>query len=182
MDREQVTAELARIRRQQREAPTAVSGADGSDPLRLEDFVAYLPKHNYVFLPTREPWPASSVNARIAPVEDDDGEMVTASVWLDQNRPVEQMTWCPGLPMLIEGKLVSEGGWIERPGCTILNLYRPPLLKLGNAASARPWLEHVHRIYPNEAGPYRALASAPGAKTCREDQPLLGVGRRTRHR
>ena len=26
-----------------------------SEVLRLDDFVAYLPKHNYVFLPTREP-------------------------------------------------------------------------------------------------------------------------------
>jgi hypothetical protein len=50
--------------------PTAAE-ADDSDALCLEDFVAYLPKHNYVFLRTREPWPASSVNARIAPVEDD---------------------------------------------------------------------------------------------------------------
>ena len=32
------------------------------------DFVAYLPQHNYVFLPTREPWPASSVNSQFPPV------------------------------------------------------------------------------------------------------------------
>jgi hypothetical protein len=126
--------------------------------LHLEDFVAYLPKHNYVFLATREPWPATSVNARIAPIpvnfDDDTGEekFISAAAWLDQNRPVEQMTWCPGLPMLIEDKLVAEGGWIERTGCTILNLYRPPILKLGSAQLATPWLEHVHRIYPNEAG------------------------------
>src|SRR5204863_69988 len=86
--------------------------------IQLEDFVAYLPKHNYVFLPTREPWPAASVNARIPPVEYGN-ELIRASTWLDQNRPVEQMTWCPGLPMLIEDRLVAEGGWIERIGCTI---------------------------------------------------------------
>jgi hypothetical protein len=61
------------------------------------------------------------------------------------------MTWCPGLPTLIEDRLVSEGGWIECPGCTILNLYRPPILKRGNAALATPWVEHVKRIYPDEA-------------------------------
>src|SRR5262245_13849739 len=61
------------------------------------------------------------------------------------------MTWCPGLPMLIKDRLVAEGGWINRPGCTILNLYRPPTLQLGNPKLATPWLEHAHRIYPNEA-------------------------------
>jgi hypothetical protein len=135
----------------------------GDEVLRLDDFVAYLPRHNYIFLPTREPWPSTSVNARIAPVAlvdedgrpvlDDEGKQkrIPASAWLDQNRSVEQMTWCPGLPMLIEDRLVAEGGWIERFGATILNLYRPPILPHGNAALARPWLDHVHRIYPNEA-------------------------------
>src|SRR5262245_16030349 len=116
----------------------------------LDDFVAYLPKHNYVFLPTREPWPAASVNARIPPVEEGD-EMIAASRWLDEHRAVEQMTWCPGLPMLIEDRLVAEGGWIERFGATILNLYRPPNLKLGNAEAATPWLDHIRRIYPDDS-------------------------------
>src|SRR5262249_29686379 len=133
-----------------------------SEVLRLDDFVAYLPKHNYLFLPTREPWPATSVNARIAPIPlvdangrpavDKDGKQkfIAASSWLDEHRAVEQMTWCPGLPMLIKDRLVAEGGWIKRPDCTILNLYRPPTLQLGNPKLATPWLEHVHRIYPNE--------------------------------
>jgi hypothetical protein len=102
--------------------------AKGKSPadevIQLEDFVAYLPRHNYVFLPTREPWPATSVNARIAPVEDGD-EPIAASKWLDQNRPVEQATWCPGLPMLIKDRLVAEGGWIERAGCTTLKSISP---------------------------------------------------------
>jgi len=117
--------------------------------VHLDDFVAYLPKHNYVFLPTREPWPAASVNACIPPIEKGD-EMIAASKWLDEHRAVEQMTWCPGLPMLIEDRLVAEGGWIERFGATILNLYRPPNLKLGNAEAATPWLDHIRRIYPDD--------------------------------
>jgi hypothetical protein len=39
--------------------------ADQLVAVHLDDFVAYMPMHNYVFLPTREPWPAASVNARI---------------------------------------------------------------------------------------------------------------------
>jgi putative DNA primase/helicase len=34
----------------------------------LADFHAYMPMHNYIYVPTREPWPASSVNARIPPI------------------------------------------------------------------------------------------------------------------
>jgi hypothetical protein len=130
--------------------PETIATAAADEFIHLDDFVAYLPRHNYVFIPTREPWPATSVNARIAPV-DDGNETIAASTWLDQNRPVEQMTWCPGLPILIKDRLVAEGGWIERPGCTILNLYRPPILKLGNAQLAAPWIKHVERIYPNDA-------------------------------
>jgi hypothetical protein len=141
----------------------AGAGEGEEQGIQLDDFVAYLPRHNYVFLPTREPWPASSVNARIPPIplfdahgrplRDDNGKekFIAASSWLDKNRPVEQMTWCPGLDMLISDTLVAEGGWIERPGCTILNLYRPPKLSLGNPELATTWLNHVHNIYSNEA-------------------------------
>jgi hypothetical protein len=36
--------------------------------LSLDNFVAHLPQHNYIFLPTREPWPASSVNSQLPPM------------------------------------------------------------------------------------------------------------------
>jgi hypothetical protein len=34
----------------------------------LTDFYAYMPLHKYIFVPTRDLWPAVSVNARIKPV------------------------------------------------------------------------------------------------------------------
>jgi hypothetical protein len=116
----------------------------------LEDFVAYMPMHMYAFLPTRDTWPASSVNARIAPITGN-GKPISASDWLDANAPVEQMTWLPGATMLIRDKLISDGGWIDRSGCTVLNLYRPPTLGHGNASGAGMWIEHVQRVYANEA-------------------------------
>ena len=120
--------------------------------LRREDFVAYMVMHNYAFLPTRELWPASSVNVRVPPIMLPGADKpMSASVWLDQNRPVEQITWAPGEPMLIEGRLISEGGWIARPGCTVLNLYRPPTLGRGNPAGAQRWVDHLQRVYPNDA-------------------------------
>ncbi|WP_426524969.1 primase-helicase family protein [Bradyrhizobium sp. McL0615] len=132
------------------------NGQDGTDcgsgGVQLEDFAAYMPQHCYIFKPTRETWPASSVNARVPPVAlgvDEDGKQKfqSASAWLDQNRAVEQMTWSPGDPMLVDGRLISEGGWIRRPGCRVFNLYRPPNIEPGNAAEADRWLEHVFKVF-----------------------------------
>jgi hypothetical protein len=129
----------------------------------LKDFHAYMPMHNYIFAPSREVWPATSVNARVPPVLivdargkpvlDAEGEKqwIKANTWLDQNQAVEQMTWAPGLPMIIADRLISNGGWIERKGVACFNLYRPPTIELGNPDEAGPWLDHVHKIYPNDA-------------------------------
>ena len=130
--------------------------------VRRDDFHAYMPMHPYIFAPSRELWPASSVNARIppiplvdrdsTPVVDKKGNPKTlaATTWLDQYHPVEQMTWIPGLPMLIRDRLVSEGGWIDRAGCTTFNLYRKPRIELGDPQQAERWRCHVRRIYPDD--------------------------------
>lgn len=83
----------------------------------------------------------------------DEGKQVmqSASAWLDQNKPVEQMTWAPGLPMIIPDRLVSAGGWIDRRGVNCYNLYRPPQIALGYAGMAGPWLDHVNLIYGAQA-------------------------------
>jgi hypothetical protein len=128
----------------------------------IDDFVAYMPSHVYIFTPCREPWTQTSVNSRLPPVPVLDkngkpmrrnGKLVTvsASKWLDQNRPVEQMTWAPGYPMLIKDRLVVDGGWIERPDVTCFNHYRPPRIQAGDASKAGPWLDHVRKIYPDDA-------------------------------
>jgi hypothetical protein len=117
----------------------------------VDDFNAYMPTHSYIFTPSREMWPASSVNARIPPLLDGNGKPISASAWLDRNSPVEQMTWAPGKPMLIKNRLISDGGWIERNGVTCFNLYRPPVIELGNATAAAPWTDHVHHVFPDDA-------------------------------
>jgi hypothetical protein len=125
----------------------------------IDDFVAYMPSHVYVFMPCNEIWTATSINTRLdripvlnkngKPRRDNTGKpmRVVASKWLDRNRPVEQMAWCPGLPKLIPDRLVVDGGWIERKGVTIFNLYRPPRLALGDATAAKPWIDHVHKVF-----------------------------------
>lgn len=131
--------------------------------VQLSDFHAFMPAHNYIFAPSGEMWPGTSVNSRIPPVPlfdrngepvlGDDGKQVKlkANVWLDQNRPVEQMTWAPGDPQIVSDRLISDGGWFRRAGCNVFNLYRPPAKLAGNALKAEPWIEHVEKVYPDEA-------------------------------
>jgi hypothetical protein len=136
--------------------------ASDRDSVSLEDFIAYMPSHSYVYVPSREMWPAISVNAQIPPVplldahgnpmcEDGKPILMKANAWLDQNQHVEQMTWAPGLPMLIRDRLIAEGGWIERNGVTCFNLYRPPTLEPGDAKKADRWLDHVHKVFGDDA-------------------------------
>lgn len=129
----------------------------------LQHFVADMETHSYIYLPTRKPWPAPSVNARIRPVAilDADGRPVldskkkpkkmVASEWLDKNRPIEAVTWAPGEPMMIKDRLVALGGWFEHPGASVLNLFRPPAIIPGDASKATPWIDHVCKVYPNDA-------------------------------
>jgi hypothetical protein len=129
----------------------------------LDDFQAYLPAAKYIFAPTRELWPAKSVNARIPPaplldsdgnpVLDDNGRPISIkpSAWLDRHQAVEQMTWAPGLPSLIEDFLVDHGGWVRRNGARIFNLYKAPRPLPGDPEQVGPWLDHCHRLYPNNA-------------------------------
>jgi hypothetical protein len=130
----------------------------------IDDFRAYMPMHSYIYTPSRDMWPASSVNSRIPPVPlvdkdgkpllDDNGKQKkqNANLWLDKNRPVEQMTWAPGEPMLIRDRLIANGGWVERNGVACFNLYRPPASQSGGDASkAHPWLSHILKVFPNDA-------------------------------
>jgi hypothetical protein len=117
----------------------------------LEDFFAYMPMHNYIFTPTRSMWPAGSVNARIPPIPAANGDEIKAATWLDYHKPVEQMTWAPGLPMIIRDRLIHEGGWIDRKGVSCFNLYLPPTITGGDPSQAGPWLGHLRYIYPDHA-------------------------------
>jgi hypothetical protein len=119
------------------DAEHAPAEAVGKAGVGLDDFFAYMVMHNYIFAPSRDLWPAPSVNARIPPVMED-GQKVSATAWLDRHRPVEQITWLPGAPMLLENRLIAQGGFIDRNGVSAFNLYRPPIIKPGDAKQAGP--------------------------------------------
>jgi hypothetical protein len=145
------------------QAKATDAGGNNTPGVTLDDFHAYMPMHNYIFAPTREMWPASSVNARIPPVplldangrqvlnKDGEPKHIPGSAWLDRNKPVEQMTWAPGQPMIIQDQLIATGGFIEHKGVNIFNQYRPPTLQHGDPGKAGPWLDHIRKIYPDDA-------------------------------
>jgi hypothetical protein len=143
-----------------------VKKSKGSKELSIDDFFAYMPQHGFIFAPTRDLWPASNVNARVRPIprftkdgtpimeKDKDGnetgrqKTVEASTWLMHNRPVEKMTWAPGMPMLVEKQLIFEGGWIPHEQLSTFNLYRPPMIELGDASKARALDQALGKTLP----------------------------------
>src|SRR5256885_10729204 len=101
------------------------------EAIRREDFIAYLPMHNYIYMPTREAWPGSSVNAVLLPVQISKDKSIAASTWIDRNQAVEQMTWAPGHDELIHDYLISGGGWIERTGARWTQCVPPANINAG---------------------------------------------------
>src|SRR6478672_7219275 len=136
------------------EPPSDVRSAD--DHIGLKDFYAVPESHQFTYMPTRAQWPQASVDSILPPVKmpyKHNGKYVKLkpSVWLQRYRRVEQITWAPGLPEIIEDRLITDGGWRERPGAHALNLYLPPTLVHGDAVLATPWIEQLRRLYPEDA-------------------------------
>jgi hypothetical protein len=136
---------------------------------QLDDYYAFLPTHQYIYRHTGRLYPLASINATLDKVTvgakkkkqtkkqiaaGDKPEVVAvqipASLWLDRNRPVMEMSWLPGGGELIEGRLPAEGGWVDKAGVQTFNEYRPPVAGRGDPAKAGRWLELVRRIYPGD--------------------------------
>src|SRR5262249_13804447 len=122
----------------------------------LANFYAVPELNQFIYMPTRGHWSKEMVDPILPPVPLNykrNGKWVTVkpSVWLKRFRRVEQVTWAPGLPEILEDQFISSGGWQQHPGAHVLNLYRPPRLVLGDANQAGKWLEHVKLLYPEDA-------------------------------
>jgi hypothetical protein len=138
--------------------------SDNDRPVSADDFCRYLIQPNaYFFIPCRELWPETSVNARLPripildmkgqPKRDKNGKAISipASKWIDENHRVEQTTWHPGQPLFITDRLAVARGWVEKRETTSFNQYRAPRIALGDSRKAKQWLDHVHKIYPDDA-------------------------------
>jgi hypothetical protein len=131
----------------------------------IDDFLAYLPTHAYIFTPTATFWKAEGVNACVQPVvltvkgepvlvKNKKGEMVpktvAPTVYLDWTRPVHHMIWMPGEPTLIRDRIMIDGGWLKRKKLVTYNSYRPPAVAPGNPKDVAPWVNLIKKIYPND--------------------------------
>ena len=162
----------------------------------LKDFHAYMPMHKFMFAPTarfvareqrQRPLAAGPLVKRRQPVLDNKGKPIKmpANRWLDQNRPVEQMTWAPGEPHDHRGP-ADRGRRLDRARRRALfNLYRPPMPITGDAARGRAVARPRPQVYPRRRRAHHPLARAPGAAAGGEDQSravlggLQGIGKDT---
>jgi hypothetical protein len=81
------------------------------------------------------------------------------------------MTWARGMPALIRGRLMFEGGWFDLPAAACFNLYRP------SARPAIPTRRHRqgHSLEPiKHTG--RAWNFDVGLQTTANKPPLGAVG------
>lgn len=131
-------------------SPAAEHVQVGAPTLSTNDFFAHMVTHQYIYRPTREMWPAVSVNARVMPLMDGTNP-VPANRWLDRHRAVEQMTWAPGEPEVIRDRHIIQGGWTDKPGAAIFNLYRDPECRVGDPRKAERWKTHLKKVYEGDA-------------------------------
>jgi hypothetical protein len=81
-----------------------------------------------------------------------------ATVWLKRHVCVEQTVWAPGQKEVIQNKLLTEDGFIDRPGCAAFNIYEPPTIELGDPKKAMEWLALVRAVFPDEKDTYEFIS------------------------
>ena len=129
-----------------REAPPS------RNTLPVSDFIAFSPDHTYIHRATGETWTSTAVNARVMPVKIGGGKKeLAANVWLDRNDAVEQRTWAPGEPQVIENKLVAEGGFFAKQGARVFNVYKPPYIIAATSREIGFWRDRLYALWPDEA-------------------------------
>lgn len=130
--------------------PPDICDEPQGDGIGLGDFHAHMPSHQYLFIPTRELWPAASVNGRVRWPKIDD-KPVAPATWLDKHRAIEQLAWHPAEPPLIRDRVLQVSGWARHDGAAVFNLYRQPDRPQGDASKAGPWIDHLQRVYPENS-------------------------------
>ncbi|MCO5131198.1 MAG: bifunctional DNA primase/polymerase [Xanthobacteraceae bacterium] len=119
----------------------------------LVQFWAHLPSGKIIHEASRALWASGSFDKHVGRVKDAmklEGPGALASTWLSQHRAVQSIGWEPAEPMIIEGRVLTEGGWMYAPGCRTFNLYAPSNL-IPAKGDVSLWLDHLRFIYPAEA-------------------------------
>lgn len=112
-----------------------------------EQFLYYAPGNNFIYRSTNTFWPAESVDA-VSAMVNDNGALLKASVWLKMKRAITSMTSDPSIVEQVSPSFnCTEGVLIEAEGAALYNSYRAPRVKLGDSKLARPFLDHVRLVF-----------------------------------
>ncbi|TQE97093.1 MAG: hypothetical protein FKY71_16325 [Spiribacter salinus] len=126
----------------------------------LDDFLYDPTQNGYWDLPSGVLWSANSVDGAVPldqwpTTQNNKGEVTpqrpSAHInRIEHGRTVDGSTWWPGEPQIIRDRIASQEGIRRLPGAQILNHYTPAD-PVGEPGDPTPWIEHVRRIYPEEA-------------------------------
>ena len=114
-----------------------------------KQFVYVGESNNYIYKPTLRYWTANAVDVVCSP-ENVEGKIIKASDWIKEHIHVTSLACDPSIPDgYIKGKECRNGEIVEDPSAAVFNLYRSPVIELGDARLAEPFVRHVHSVFPN---------------------------------
>jgi hypothetical protein len=132
----------------------------------LDEFVYDLKEERYWDLETLTDYSKDSINAMV-PRDEWEQELLpgrngsvravqikpaSSIARVERNSVVEGNTWWPGKPRIIEDIVVTDDGDVHAKGRRMLNTYQAPTHHTqGNPAMAGLWIEHIKRLWPDDA-------------------------------
>ena len=110
-------------------------------------FVYYGPGNCFIYRSTGSSWVATGVDVVCSPVNEG-GKLIKASEWIKTNYHATSMTRDPAIDEdFVKGVDCREGQIMHSIGSAILNTYRRPIIELGDAQLAAPFLDHCRRVF-----------------------------------
>jgi hypothetical protein len=112
-----------------------------------DSFVYYAPGNDYIYIPTFDYWPKEAVDAKSHMVNDE-GKLIPASSWLKRHRAVTSLADDPNLDTgMTHGYDCRDGSLFPSEGGCVYNKYMKPTLAVGNPEEAKPFIDHVKRVF-----------------------------------
>lgn len=112
----------------------------------VENFVYLAESNKFLYKINRGLWIEPAVNAAVSKVNFE-GKIILASEWLKTNRLISSLTCDPSLKEdYLQGYDLSNGELIQSKG-SIFNTYRHPTIISGDATLAKPFIEHIYKLF-----------------------------------
>jgi hypothetical protein len=111
------------------------------DP-EIKNYWAILPENKFMHAPSRTMLVPEVIDKMFGNGTSSD---------LIQVRGCMQLTWAPGLPMVVEDKCIVNGEWIDSKGQRVFNWYLPPTIRdVGDPEQAEMWLDLGNRMWGDQ--------------------------------